>query len=95
MTLLPFLLPATTTMSPATTVTQLEVISPQGYEAACKLPIAISTAVLMIVMLPINVIGMFTLFTKIEKMFNPNRIQASQRQESFTNRLTKKRYHQF
>ena len=66
----------------------MKVISSQGYEEACKIPVAVATAVFMAFMLPVKIISMFTLFTKMDKMFNPNRIHAKLRQQAFTERLT-------
>lgn len=65
----------------------VSVMSPSDFIKACEQPVAIGTAVSMITMLPINLIAMFTLFTKIEKLFNPSQIATRQRQQAFTHRM--------
>jgi hypothetical protein len=57
------------------------VISAKDFEDACRVPVGVFNAVLFMMMLPINVIAMFALYTKIAKTFNPNQIQAGLRQK--------------
>lgn len=65
--------------STSSTIPSAQVLSAQDYIKACEQPVAIGTAISMLVMLPINAVGMFTLFTKVDKMFNPSRLMAEQR----------------
>lgn len=62
-------------------------MSPAHFIKACEQPVAIGTTLSMAVMLPVNVIAMFTLFTKVEKMFNPDQLLAKQRRQAFTQRM--------
>ncbi|CAF4426648.1 unnamed protein product [Rotaria sp. Silwood2] len=75
----------TTTIS-TTTETEMNILSAKEFEEYCKQPVAIGTAVSMIVMVPVNIIGMFTVFTKLDKMFNPNRLAVKARHKMFVNR---------
>lgn len=80
-----------TSTTATTTPPEVEVISPMEFEEQCKQPVAITTAVTMGVMAVVNFIGMFTMFTKLEKMFNPARIAAKVRQQKFNNRINPRR----
>jgi hypothetical protein len=51
----------------------------------------IGTVASMASMLPVHFIGMFVLFSKLEKAFNPDRLKAIQRQKQFARRVSKKR----
>ena len=53
---------------------------------ACKQLVAIGTAVSILIMLPVNVVGMFILFTKADQMLNPNRLMVRQRHRAFMKR---------
>jgi hypothetical protein len=66
-------------------------MTPQDFENACRQPVIIGTVVSMVAMLPLNFIGMFAMLSKLEKMFNPNRLKAIQRQKQFARRVTKKK----
>jgi hypothetical protein len=75
------------TTAPTTTLlTDVPVMSAKDFEKACQRPVIIMTAVTMLAMLPINAVGMFALFTKMNQMFNPHQIAAQYRAESFANR---------
>jgi len=50
-------------------------------------PLAITTVLSMMAMVPIHFIGMFTLFIKLNQQFNPNRIAAEVRQMKSMRRL--------
>ena len=78
---------AATTLPTTTKPADADVLASADFIAACKQPVAIATAVCMLAMFPVNAIGMFTLFTKMDKVFNPNRIKAEQRHEAFLNRI--------
>ena len=69
----------------------MNVITPTVFEEACKQPVAIGTLMSMLAMVPIHITGMYTLFIKMDKMFNPHRILANQRRQIFVNHLAKKR----
>jgi hypothetical protein len=69
----------------------MSVMSAKDFENACKQPVIIGTVVSMAAMLPLNFIGMYVLFIKMEKMFNPHRLMAKQRQKKFIHRVNKKR----
>jgi hypothetical protein len=80
------------TNAPTTTLlTDVPVMSSKDFEEACKQPVIIASVVSMAAMLPLNFLGMFALFTKLEKIFNPHRIMANQRQKGFAHRLAKKK----
>lgn len=77
-------------MTPITavaTTTEMDVLTAADMVEQCKISIAVATTVTMTIMLPVNIIGMVAMFTKAEKMFNPNRIAAKTRQKKFSNRV--------
>ena len=80
-----------TTAAATTTVTEMTVISPKDYEEQCKQPVAIATAATMAVTVILRMVAMFSLFTKLDKMFNPNRLGAQVRQEQFFKRVSPRR----
>ena len=65
----------------------VSVMTPKELEDACKESVAMGTMISMLAMLPVNVLGMYTLFTKIDQMFNPHRVMADQRRKQFINRV--------
>jgi hypothetical protein len=73
------------------TVTEVPVMSPKDFEDACKQPVIIGTVVSMAAMVPVNFIGMFAMFSKLEKMFNPHRLMAIQRQKKLLRGMSKKK----
>jgi len=80
------------TSAPTTTLlTDVPVMSAKDFEDACKQPVIVGTVVSLAAMLPVNFIGMYVLFTKLEKTFNPHRILAKQRFQKFSNRIAKKK----
>ena len=54
-------------------------MSPKDFEEQCRQPVAIINAVSMLVMIPVHIIGMFAIFTTLEKMFSPSHIAANVR----------------
>jgi hypothetical protein len=62
----------------------MKIITPKDFEDACATPALISTIVDHIVLLPLHMLGMYTLFLKADKIFNPNR---KQRERAFMNRI--------
>lgn len=77
----------TTPIPPTVSTTEMNVITPKKMEEECRQTIAITNALSMLVMIAINIMGMFTIFTKIEKMFNPARVTATIRAKRFRNRV--------
>ena len=66
------LVAATTTTAP-----DISILTYQVYVEQCKQLVAITDALSVLVMAPLNVLGMFAMFTKLEKTFNPSRIAAN------------------
>jgi hypothetical protein len=66
-------------------------LTPQQYVEQCKQPVAITAALSVLVITPLHVLGMFAMFTKLEKMFNPSRIAANVRQKKLANRAGRRR----
>ncbi|CAF1199553.1 unnamed protein product [Rotaria magnacalcarata] len=90
----------TTTISTATTtsvtvitttqqVTDMMIITPQDFETACTQPVAIVTTLLSIAMVPVHIVGLFTLFTKVNKTFNPNFMRAKLRHNERIRRVAR------
>ena len=77
----PFLVAVATTTA-ATTTAGVAVMTAKDFETQCQQPVAIMTAVGTVAMLPINVISMFTLFTKVNKMFNPQHMAHMARKKN-------------
>lgn len=73
-----------------TTVTEVDVLTATEIVEQCKPPVAIGTAVTMGVMMLVHAIGMFVLFTKIEKMWSPQRLAAKIRQQQVAARRNKR-----
>jgi hypothetical protein len=85
------LVSAVTAAAGTTTVTQMVVISPKDYEEQCKQPVAITTGATMAVTGILHLVTMFALFTKLDKMFNPNRLASKIRQEQFLKKVSPRR----
>ncbi|CAF4317526.1 unnamed protein product, partial [Rotaria sordida] len=77
-----------TTTGPTTTTTEMNALSAKEFEEYCKQPVAITNAVSMIVMVPVNIVVMFAFFTKLDKMFNPNRLAAKARHKMLVSRVS-------
>ena len=58
----------------------MKVLTAKEMEEQCRQPVAITTAVSSVAMCVVHVIGMFVMFTNIEKMFNPSRLAAQAKQ---------------
>ena len=80
-----------TTAAAATIVTEMTVISPKEHEEQRKEPVAITTAATMAVTVILHLVAMFSLFTKLDKMFHPYRLAAQLRQERFFKRVSPRR----
>jgi hypothetical protein len=74
-----------------TAIPDVDVMTPKDFQDACMEAVAMGTLISTLVMLPVNVLGMYTLFIKIDKMFNPHRIAADQRRKLFSNRFANKK----
>ncbi|CAF4860961.1 unnamed protein product [Rotaria socialis] len=86
------LLLATTSVTVITTsqlVTDMTVITPQDFEAACQQPVAIVTTLMFVAMVPVHIIGLFALLTKVNKTFNPNFVKAKLRHNERIRRLSR------
>ena len=68
----------------------MNVMSVKDFEQNCKDSVAIGTMLNMLVMIPIHIVGMYSLFIKIDKIFNPHRLMAEQRHKMFLNRVSHK-----
>lgn len=79
------------TVPTTTLLTDVPVMSAKDFEEACQQPVIIMTAATMAAMFPINAVAMFALFTKMNKIFNPNQISAQYRAQRFANRHSKKK----
>ena len=76
-----------TTTIATTTLPGMSVISAADFVEQCKVPVAITNALIMGIMGVVNILGMFTMFIKLEKMHNPARIAAKLRQKRFATRV--------
>ena len=72
------------------TVTEMDVLTATEIVEQCKVAVAVANVVAMMTMVPVNIIGMFAMFSKAEKMFNPVRKAAALRQKKFANRVRPK-----
>ncbi len=80
------------TTAPTTTLlTDVPVMSAKDFEEACQQPVIIMTAATMLAMLPINAVGMFALFTKMNQMFNPHQLAAQYRTGRFAKRHARRK----
>lgn len=68
------------------TLTDMTVMTAKDFEDACKEPVVIATVVSMMTMLALNMIGMYVFFTKMDQMFNPNKLKADLRRQLFYKR---------
>jgi uncharacterized membrane protein YjgN (DUF898 family) len=66
------------------------IMTPKDFEEACKVPVAIGTVVSMLALLPVNMIAMYVVFIKADKMFNPDRLLADQRRRVWIERFANK-----
>jgi hypothetical protein len=68
----------------------MSIISAEDFVDACKQPVAIGTAICMVVMLGVNVLAMYAWFLKLDKIYNTQRLLADQRTRQFIKRITNK-----
>lgn len=74
-----------------TVTPETQVITAEGLENACKQAVIVGTILSNIFMGIVKMIGMYSIFTKIDLLFNPHRIQADTRRQAFTKRVTSTR----
>ncbi|CAF1102277.1 unnamed protein product [Adineta steineri] len=76
---------APTTAGPTTTGVTTEstipVFYPADFENACKQPVAIMSAVMMVAFMPIHTLAMYAAFTKFSNMFKPSNTAAKARHQ--------------
>ena len=77
---------ATTSNSASANTPESQMMSASQYEEACKQPVAITTAISLIMMIPVHFISMFMTWTRIDNLFNPHRSQADQRRQFYYDR---------
>lgn len=68
----------------------MNVMSMKDLEARCKDVVVVGTVISLMAMVPIHIIGMYSLFIKIEKTFNPHHLKVQHRQKLFANRVANK-----
>jgi hypothetical protein len=66
----------------------MDVLTAKELEESCKIPVLVGTLLCHVVFIPVKMIGMFSIFVRIEKRFNPHRIAANQRSQAFLARLS-------
>jgi hypothetical protein len=74
----------------ATLITDIDVMTANDLEEACKQSVAMGTLISMLAMVPLHIIGMYVLFLKTDQIFNPHRISADQRRNLFFKGVAKK-----
>ncbi|UJR24422.1 hypothetical protein I4U23_005798 [Adineta vaga] len=75
------------TASSATTESTVAVMYPKDFEEACMQPVAIMTSLIFIVLMPGQALAMYAIFTKLENIFNPSRIQTKTRHRQRMKRI--------
>ncbi|UJR07101.1 hypothetical protein I4U23_011389 [Adineta vaga] len=75
------------TPSSLTTESTAAVMYPKDFEEACKQPIAIMTSLIFVVLIPGHALAMYVIFTKLENIFNPSRIQTKKRHKHRMKRI--------
>ncbi|UJR16955.1 hypothetical protein I4U23_003853 [Adineta vaga] len=82
--------PATTagpTTSGATTESTVAVMYPKDLELACLQPVAMTNAILLAVMMPIQGLALYATFTKLSSIFNPSNINSKARHKQRMKRI--------
>lgn len=67
--------------------TEMDVLTATEIVEQCKIPVAIATAVITVLMIPVKMVAMSALFTKTDKYWNPNRLAAKARHRQMIDRL--------
>ena len=57
----------------------MDVMTPKELEESCQTPVLIGTLIGHLVFVPVNILCLFTIFLRIDKQFNPNRLLFHQR----------------
>jgi high-affinity nickel permease len=89
------LLAVTTSLATTTLLIDVIVMTPKDFEDTCKQTVIIGTLISSIAMIPLNILGMFVLFTKMNNMFNPHRLSAKVRHQKLLNRITKNKVDEY
>jgi hypothetical protein len=89
------LLAVTTTLATTTLLIDVTVMTPKDFEDTCKQTVIIGTLISSISMIPLHILVMFILFTKMNKMFNPHRLSAKVRHQKLLTRITKKKVDEY
>ncbi|CAF1049455.1 unnamed protein product [Adineta steineri] len=69
------------TTTGATTESTIPVFYPLDFENACKQPVAIMSAVMMVAFMPVQTLVMYAAFTKFTNMFKPSNTAAKARHQ--------------
>ncbi|CAF1525491.1 unnamed protein product [Adineta ricciae] len=77
------------TMSGSTTESTVAVMYPKDFEDVCQQTVGIMSAVIMLLMMPIQTITMYATFTKYAATFNPINIKAKTRHQLRMKRILK------
>jgi hypothetical protein len=81
---------ADTTVPTTMAVPDVSIMTPKDFEAACKQPVIVGTLISTLALLPLNMLAMYALFTKLDKMFNPHRLLADYRRPVMIKRIANK-----
>ena len=57
----------------------MHVMTPKELEESCKIPVLLGTLIGQLVFVPVNILALFTLFLRIDRLFNPSRVLFQQR----------------
>lgn len=71
-------------------MTEVNVLTATEMVEQCKIPVAIATAVITVIIVPVKMIAMFVLFTKIDKAWGPDRLAAKLRHREKIGRQMKR-----
>lgn len=81
-----FLFRLVTVLSTTVTVTDF-ILTPQGFEDACRIPVAVLNAAIFIALLAINSILMFAFWNHHSPRYNPNYLNVKVRERLRIKRL--------
>lgn len=57
----------------------MHVITPKELEERCQIPVLLGTLIGHLVFAPVKILALFSLFLRIDRLFNPNRVLFHQR----------------
>jgi hypothetical protein len=69
-------------------IIDMDIISTKTFEEICKIPVLIGTIVCYLLLIPLKIIVMYTLFLKLDTSFSPNHRALKQHQGAFVNRIS-------